>query len=285
MPFEIKQPASEPTRASWTCPVCDYDLASRPVGSPCPECGTPIAQRIDDTLAYAPLPYRARLLWGVRLTWASLLVPPLIFLSGKVRTDASTVTCMALALLCGIVWYIGVWLLTTRRPPHSSRDTRDAWTLLRVSARILAAGWPVMSVMVIVNGSGAIPGVALYTTYAAAAMVLALILLIASLAAFPVVLEYAARIVHWAGATVLAKHVHTMALIHAIILGAFGATIVLVLLISPGLAVCMTMLQAAAWLIAGILSIFMYGSVHVVIARSRRAAHASRAPSARSIAR
>lgn len=292
MPVARTHLPSAPTLASWMCPVCDYDLASRPVGSPCPECGTPIAPLTDatDTLDNAPRSYLARILLGARLVWAGLLLIPLFVVAGVRTTNVTTLVLTLIGTVLAGAWFAGVWLITTPRPPLPSRSHLASWGRPSLITRVVAGAWPLLFLAATLVQAPYVLGLSASPPFPNGIPTLisiaAFTLIFAALAAFPVLLLFTARIADWSTDHDLATRLRTLATTHAIMYALLGATAVLTLLgLLPQLILFFLVLQGAAWVIVTIMSIVAFRAIHAVIAWAPRVAAQSRQRTARSLTR
>lgn len=272
--------------------MCDYDLASRPVGSPCPECGTPIAPLTDatDTLEHAPLSYLARLLVGARLAWAGLLLIPLFVVAGIWTTSVTTLVMTCIGIALAGAWFAGVWFITTPRPETPSRRRRDTWDRASLITRVIAGAWPLLFLAATLVQAPYVLGLSASPPFPRGIPMLvsiaAFTLIFAALAGFPVLMLFAARLADWSTDHDLATRLRTLATTHAIMYAILGVTALFAVLgVLPQLVLFVLVLQAAAWVIVVIMSVVAFRSIHAVIAWAPRVASESRQRTSRSLTR
>ena len=119
------------------CRACGYDLFGLPRDGRCPECGTPITEDEETSLAQADPAWRAAVATGCRMDlWglvaAAAVAVPMVGLLRSVPLAA------AAAVPGAVVAAVGVWTLTRPRPVAVRREATLA-TAARVAAPFNAA--------------------------------------------------------------------------------------------------------------------------------------------------
>jgi hypothetical protein len=128
------------------CVTCGYNLKGLPAGGKCPECGNPVASSLGrgrflfKNLTDAPIGYLKTLRLGF-----FVLAGCIVTLVAAIVAAAFLPGVAAPALVCmiGVVWWGGVWLVTTSEYPTdgdlSHKYDRLKW--LRWTNRTLQTAW------------------------------------------------------------------------------------------------------------------------------------------------
>jgi hypothetical protein len=137
------------------CVKCGYNLVGLMSDGICPECGRKIKirsrdlPRYGDSLVLAPMTWLGVLATGSLLLFISSLgvfasLGVAAWLAGK-----GVIAGPLIAGVFGIMWYIGVWLVTRPRPvtPVTTVDPNKEWFSMRWSARITQTFWFITAVL------------------------------------------------------------------------------------------------------------------------------------------
>ncbi len=126
------------------CPMCDYNLRGLRYGGNCPECGERIRKETEfgDPLTSGGYSQQNAMRLGL------LLVTGCVFLGMAARLwifvmlvgfqwPPARKIYMAMGLMLGVAWVVGVWMLT----PSTMNAQYRKWSWLRLSSRLLAVCW------------------------------------------------------------------------------------------------------------------------------------------------
>jgi hypothetical protein len=140
------------------CGRCGYNLKGLKSGAVCPECGTPStraggANRLNDCLADAPLFYLRSLIFGLVTMILGSIGGVLIFIFAPAPARA------LLLAAATIIWWIGVFIVTSPRTPgpNAVRDPVLDSSRLRLANRIIQASWILAGIVWIGLGPVASP--------------------------------------------------------------------------------------------------------------------------------
>jgi len=145
-----KPPLGDALPEDASCSHCKYSLRGLRSGGRCPECGTPIAyrarrHRFDDQLTDAYPHYLKTLALGCWLMFAGALSTGLLLMVARATSEPALA---AAAGVAGMVWWVGVWIVT--RPRETSAVPRTElereWLRCRWVARLSQIGWAVAGV-------------------------------------------------------------------------------------------------------------------------------------------
>lgn len=230
------------------CLGCGYNLVGLKTDGVCPECGRKIVIRQKDVARYsdnivnAPLGWLRGLAMGSTLMFLASLGMFAAFVAAALAASAAPgVPVIAGIIAC--VWYVGVWMSTRPRPRMKlmKMDPRREWRGMRAAARASQAGWVLTAGFLLAGARGPGAGMGLFlwlgvTSFAVAVLgMIPLFALLSNIAYWGSDSNLADRFRACAWligftATLILLHIINV-LTHAILMGGFWASMIVVLLI------------------------------------------------------
>jgi len=216
------------------CATCKYNLKGLSTGDRCPECGTPTVATAsvsdEQWISHAPFSFLQPFSKGAMLT--GVMVPIQVVAVALMILFSQSTAIALIASITGIVYAIGVTLLTVARVGTEGREKITEWAMLRMSSRASQWGWSVGALAIagaaaISNKTPVAPASAVFVTIGSFSLLIAICGLVP-------LLIYLVRIAQWAGDSEFADRLRMLPFLLPVSVAISGAAGLIVPIMTGG---------------------------------------------------